>query len=112
MKYAYTCPKCKTNQVYKPRKDIPKDPHTKCPDCGRENHFKDGDLEELKSEKLTKKASTHKRKGLQKPTGEEQPTAGDDPVRTFIDDPNELLMSNAIRALNKQNPHVSWGTLL
>ncbi|KKL20335.1 hypothetical protein LCGC14_2456480, partial [marine sediment metagenome] len=25
---------------------------------------------------------------------------------------NELLMSNAIRALNKQNPHVSWGTLL
>ena len=30
----------------------------------------------------------------------------------FIDDPNELLMSNAIRALNKEDPHVAWGTLL
>lgn len=31
---------------------------------------------------------------------------------SFIDDPNELLMSCAKRALNKQDPDVRWGTIL
>ena len=50
MKYAYKCQKCKSKGVYKPRKELPKDPHTKCSQCGQENHFKDGDLEALNSE--------------------------------------------------------------
>ncbi|KKN03522.1 hypothetical protein LCGC14_1106890 [marine sediment metagenome] len=31
---------------------------------------------------------------------------------TFIDDPNELLMSCAMRELNKPNPKVQWGNIL
>lgn len=60
MKYSYECSKCKSKEVYKPRKDLPKDPHTKCSQCGFENHFKDGDLEELKGEK----AQTKKQKSI------------------------------------------------
>ena len=118
MKYEIACTFCGHFQIYNPRgKKPPKKPHTSCKACAKDFSI-DLSLSEIipRVPKNTKSVlltpSTHKRKGLQKPTGEEQPTAGDDPVRTFIDDPNELLMSNAIRALNKQNPHVSWGTLL
>jgi hypothetical protein len=31
---------------------------------------------------------------------------------TFIDDPNELLMSVAMRELNKSNPEVRWASIL
>lgn len=34
------------------------------------------------------------------------------PTGSFIDDPNELLMSCAKRQLNKEDPDVRWGTIL
>ena len=39
MKYEITCPYCGNNQTYKPRKEVPKQPHTKCSKCKREFNF-------------------------------------------------------------------------
>ena len=101
MKYAYECQKCKSKEVYKPRKELPKDPHTKCSQCGQENHFKDGDLEALNSgdsrNKIIKKS---------------KPLGVSDPPTTFIDDPDELLLSVSMRELNKPDPDPRWGNLL
>jgi len=39
MKYEITCPYCGNNQVYQPRKELPKQPHTKCSKCKKEFNF-------------------------------------------------------------------------
>jgi len=40
VKYQIKCPYCGNNQYYKPRKKVPKNPHTKCSECKKEFAFK------------------------------------------------------------------------
>lgn len=64
MKYEITCPYCGNNQTYKPRKEVPKDPHTKCSKCKREFKFKVGNpdqtIVEKESRKVDKKSTPAK----------------------------------------------------
>ncbi len=108
MKYEIACTFCGHPQIYNPRgKKPPKKPHTSCKACAKDFSI-DISLSEIiprvpknnKSVLLT--PSTHKRKGLSKPTGEEQPTAVDDPVGQFIDDPDGILMDLSMNVLNRQ----------
>ena len=101
MKYEITCPYCGNNQTYKPRKEVPKDPHTKCSKCKREFKFKVGNPDQTiveKKAKIVDKKST--------------PAKGSISPTTFIDDPDELLLSVAIRELNRPNPDSRWATIL
>jgi len=65
MKYEITCPLCGNNQVYQPRKEPPKQPHTKCTKCKKEFNFKidnpDKTIIENVSKNIDKKPSTQKR---------------------------------------------------
>lgn len=97
MKYEIKCPYCGNNQIYQPRKNPPKLPHTKCKECKREFNFKVDNPDKTIVEKVPK-------------PHDQKPAIFDNSI--FIDDPNELLMSCAIRVLNKENPDVRWGTIL
>ena len=87
---SFTCKKCEVtfNGTYKPQQR----PRKSCPKC----HNMVGMTVIIK--KKIKKAH-------------DQNSANFD-TSNIIDDPNELLMSNAVRALNKQDPDVKWGNLL
>ena len=102
MKYEITCPYCGNNQIYQPRKEVPKDPHTKCSKCRREFKFKvnnpDKTIVDNKSKKVDKKKSI--------------PPQNTSQALRFIENPDELLLSTAIRELNKPNPDPRWATIL
>jgi len=103
MKYEITCPLCGNNQIYQPRKEVPKQPHTKCSKCKKEFNFSVGDPDrtiiENEPKPLEKKLPTSTQKHPPQET-------------SFIDDPNELLLSVAIRELNKPNPDPRWASIL
>ena len=98
MKYEIKCPYCGNNQVYQPRKGPPKQPHTKCKECKREFNFEVNDPDKTIIEKVSK---------TKKPSQSYIP-----PENDFIDDPDELLMSVAIRELNRANPDPRWASIL
>jgi len=98
-------PCCKNIQEYKPRKpfDWSKRHKTACKKCSINfDVSKDlvvvGESEEKKGEKETITLAKGKPSNV---------------VNTdLIDDPNELLMSCAMRELNKSNPEVRWANIL
>lgn len=105
MKYEVSCTFCGHSQIYNPRGGkIPRKPHTDCKGCGKDFTINIEISENIpRIPKITKSALLKK-----KPHSHPESPTND----TFIDNPNELLMSNAIRALNKQEPDVKWGNLL
>ena len=102
MKYEITCPYCGNNQIYQPRKEVPKNPHTKCSKCKREFKFKVGNPDKTIIEKKSKLVDKKKSIPPQNTTQE----------RPFIDDRDELLLSVAMRELNKPNPDPRWANIL
>lgn len=98
MKYEIKCPYCGNNQIYQPRKEPPKIPHTKCKECKREFNFEVNNPKKTIIEKASKKDQGHKFT---------PPVESD-----FIDDPDELLLSVAIRELNRANPDPRWASIL
>ena len=101
MKFEITCPYCGNNQIYQPRKEVPKDPHTKCSKCKREFKFKVGDPAKTIVENKSKKVDKKKKSIPPKNT-----------TTTFIDDPDELLLSVSMRMLNKPEPDPRWANVL
>lgn len=104
MKYEVSCGFCRHTQIYSPRgTKVPKKPHTNCKKCGKDFsiHIETSDPIP-KVPEITKSA-------LLKDKGQKSAVFDDS---KFIDDPNELLMSDAIRELNKEHPDVRWATIL
>ncbi len=58
------------------------------------------------------KNSKGKRKGKKKGKKVKTQAKGNSSITAFIDDPNELLLSTAIRELNKPNPDPRWANIL
>lgn len=105
MPYEVSCTHCGSTQIYKPRKDkIPKKPHTTCKKCS-----KDFNINFETSEKISKVPKNNK-STVKNKKAPSTPHRTDD--NKIIEDPNELLMSVAVRELNKQEPNVRWATIL
>ena len=104
MKYEVACTFCGHNQIYSPRSEkIPKKPHTTCKSCNKDFSIDISISENVPRIPKNTKPTLLKNK-------DQKPAIFDTP--NFITDPNELLMSCAMRELNKSNPEVRWATIL
>ena len=107
MPYEVSCSYCGHTQIYKPRNDkIPKKPHTNCKKCS-----KDFSIDISTSEDIPKIPNLYKQNILTKSNQNNPPQILANKT-TFIDDPDELLMSVAVRELNKPNPDPRWANVL
>ena len=105
MKYEITCTFCGNTQIYTPRaKKRSKKPHTDCKKCG-----KDFKINLDVSEVVERIPNLPKQKILEK-VHDQKPAIFDN--SKFIDDPDELLMSVAVRELNKPHPDPRWANVL
>lgn len=87
-----TCPKCKKETIYK---GTAKRPRITCKECKTRFYLLTQLTQKKKSKKKKQKSIPPQNTPLQ-----------------FIDDPDELLLSTAIRELNKPNPDPRWATIL
>ena len=91
-----TCPNCNHEQLYK---GTAKRPRMTCKKC-HTRYYLTGS-HDSKESKIAIPTSTNKRQFI--PPQDEN---------GFIDDPDELLISVAIRELNKPNPDPRWASIL
>lgn len=85
------CPKCKHKEVYEGQA---KRPRIHCEECKHRYYI------------TTQKTQ----KDVIKKTHDQKPAIFDS--NNFIDDPDELLMSVAVRELNRPNPDPRWANVL
>lgn len=109
MKYEVACSFCGHSQIYTPRGErIPKKPHTTCKSCG-----KDFSIDISISETISRIPKNPKQNILDKSINHQTNNSSQPPYEnTFIDDPDELLMSVSIRELNRPNPDPRWASIL
>ena len=94
------CLNCDTPYNYDIPETLPKNPRLWCKKCNKQFSVK-GQIASSKTSTPT---------NLQKNIRSSQPNA---PLEhTFIDDPNELLYSVAMRELNKPDPDPRWANIL
>ena len=106
MKYPIICGKCGNNQDYEPRVEIHSKTHTACKSCGATLYIYTQIQAHLNSHGLTNGDKTFR----QIPKSNNKPPQTQESI--FIDDPDELLISVAIRELNKSNPDPRWASIL
>ena len=87
------CPKCNHEFLFKTKAKRPR-PH--CPECNNWFYIPEQNTQNTQKKKIIKKV---------------QNSANFD-TSIFIDDPDELLMSVAVRELNKSNPDPRWANVL
>lgn len=103
MPYEITSTCCGHTQIYKPREGkIKKGAHTNCKKCGKDFSINIETSEDIPKIPNLPKSKILKKTNLANPPQEED----------FIDDPNELLLSCAMRELNKPTPEVRWANIL
>ena len=93
MSYIAICPECNLKVIYEGNAIRPRLTCTRC-----------------KTRFYFKTQETPKKKIIEKITKSNQNTHFNPP--RFIDDPDELLMSVAVRELNKPNPDPRWANVL
>ena len=90
------CPECKHETIYN---GSAKRPRITCKECKTRYY--------ISTLKTQKESSSQ----IKKKTRSSQPISPPNILR-FIDNPDELLLSTAIRELNKPNPDPRWATIL
>lgn len=90
------CPECNEEFLFKTKAKRPR-PH--CPKCSHWFYAKNTNTQNTQSSQI---------KGVQ---GHKEVSSHTSTI-DFIDDPNELLMSVAIRELNRPNPDSRWASIL
>ena len=88
------CPKCNHEELYK---GTAKRPRIHCAKCHHRYYIK---TDQTPKERITEK------------TRKPSQSSFIPPQNDFIDDPDELLMSVAIRELNKAKPDPRWASIL
>jgi len=91
------CPDCNNEILYKGKA---KRPRIVCSKCKKKFYIGTRNTQLSTQLKQTKK------------NGSSQPVSPNIDVLRFIDNPDELLLSTAIRELNKPNPDPRWATIL